>query len=204
MTHGSKEAISLGGKPIKQVERFKYLGSMVGCDADSTPEINARLAIARDATSQLLGLWKAKAISLKLKKQLVRSLVWSIALYGAESWTLKQSDIEKIESFELWVWRRMLQVSWKERKTNAWIRQKVGITEKQGLLSQLKKRKISLYGHWKWRPDSIVQITIEGEVEGKARPGRRKTGWIDNIRMWTNGGMAVAREKACKRMPTVL
>ncbi|XP_072037178.1 uncharacterized protein [Amphiura filiformis] len=96
----------------------------------------------------------------------------------------------------------MLQVSWKDRKNNAWIRQKVGITVKQGLLSQLKKRKISLYGHWKRRPDSIVQITIEGEVEGKARPGRRKTGWIDNIRMWTNGGMAVAREKARKRMPT--
>ena len=165
MTHGSKETISLGGKPIKPVEQFKYLGSMVGCDGDSTPEINARLAIARDATSQLIGLWKAKEISLKLKKQLVKSLVWSIALYGAESWTLKQRDIKKIESFELWVWRRMLQVSWKDRKTNTWIRRKVGITQKQGLLSQLKKRKISLYGHWKRRPESIVLITIEGEVE---------------------------------------
>ena len=204
MAHGSQESISLGGKTIKQVDRFKYLGSLVGCDADSTPEINTRLAIARDATSQLIGLWKAKAISLKLKKQLVRSLVWSIALYGSESWTIKQRDAKKIESFELWVWRRMLQVSWKDRKTNAWIRRKVGITEKQGLLSQLKKRKISLYGHWKRRPDSIVQVAIEGEVEGKARPGRRKTGWIDNIRTWTKGGMAMAREKARKKMPTVL
>ena len=85
---------------------------MVKIDGDSTPEICARLAIARDATSQLIGLWKAKEISLKLKKQLVKSLVWSIALYGAESRTLKQSDMMKIESFELWVWR-MLQVSWK-------------------------------------------------------------------------------------------
>ena len=130
--------------------------------------------------------------------------MWSIALYGSESWTIKQRDAKKIESFELWVWRRMLQVSWKDRKTNTWIRRKVGITEKQGLLSQLKKRKISLYGDWKRRPDSIVQVAIEGEVEGKARPGRRKTGWIDNIRTWTKGGMAVARENARKRVPTVL
>ena len=61
-----------------------------------------------------------------------------------------------------------------------------------------------MYGHWKRRSDSLVQMTVEGEVEGKARPGHRKTGWIDNIRKWTEGGMVVAREKAHKRMPTVL
>ena len=116
MVHGSNDQIFLDGKAINQVDRFKYLGSMVGMDGDSTPEIGARLAIARDATSQLIGLWKAKEISLKLKKQLVKTLVWSIALYGAESWTLKQSDMKRIESFELWVWRRMLQVSWKDKR----------------------------------------------------------------------------------------
>ena len=204
MVHGSKEQIFLGGKAVNQIDRFKYLGSMVCIDSDSSPEISSRLAIARDTTSQLIGLWKAKEISLKLKIQLVKSLVWSVALYGAESWTLKQKDMKKIGSFELWVWRRMLQVSWKEKKTNAWIRQKVGISEEEGLLSQLKKRKLSKYGHWKRRPESIVQATIEGEVEGKAKPGRRKTGWIDNIKAWTEGGMASARERAVKRMPTVL
>ena len=77
----------------------------------------------------------------------MKSLVWSIALYGAESWTLKQSDMKKIESFELWVWRRMLQVDWKDRKTNVWIRQRVGVSEEEGLLAQLRKRKLSMYGH---------------------------------------------------------
>ena len=143
-------------------------------------------------------------LGLHMKKQLVKSLVWSIALYGAESWTLKQSDMKKIESFELWVWRRMLQVDWKDRKTNVRIRRRVGVSEEEGLLAQLRKRKLSMYGHWKRRSDSLVQMTVEGEVEGKTRPGRRKTGWIDNIRKWTEGGMVVAREKAHKRMPTVL
>ena len=204
MAHGSKEKIVLGRNEIKQVERFKYLGSLVSIDGDSTPEICARLALAKNVTSQLIGLWKAKEISLKLKKQLVKSLVWSVALYGAESWSLKLSDMKKIESFELWVWRRMLQVSWKDRRTNEWIRQRVGVTEKEGLLAHLKKRKLSMYGHWKRRSGSLVQMTVEGEVEGKARPGRRKTAWIDNIRKWTDGGMPMAREKAVKRMPTVL
>ena len=203
MVHGSKEPVLLNGKQIDKVERFKYLGSMVGIDGDSTPEIRTRLAVARDTTSQLTGLWKAKEISLKLKKQLAKSLVWSVALYGSESWTLKQSDMTRITAFEMWVWRRILRVSWKEKKTNEWIRQKVGVTQKDGLLAQLKKRKLAIYGHWKRRPESMVQMTVEGEVEGKARPGRRKTGWIDNIESWTEGGVAAAREKAHKRMPTV-
>ena len=46
-------------------------------------------------------------------------------------------------------------------------------------------------------------MTVEGEVEGKARPGRRKTGWIYNIESWTEGGVAAAREEAHNRMPKV-
>ncbi len=204
MVLGNSEPIFLDGKEIAQVDRFKYLGSMIGMDGDSTPEISVRLAIARDTTSQLLGLWKAKEISLQLKKQLMKSLVWSVALYGSESWTLKEADKRKITAFELWAWRRILCVSWTERRTNSWVRQTVGVPEDQGLLAQLKKRKLAMYGHWKRRPDSIVLATIEGEVEGKARPGRRRTAWIDNIKAWTNGGLGAARENACRRMPTVL
>ena len=70
----------------------------------------------------------------------------------------------RIEAFELWVWRRMLQVNWKERKTNEWVRQRVGALKKDGLLAKLKKRKRALYDHWKRRPDSVVQMTVEGEV----------------------------------------
>ena len=107
MVHGNKEQVALGGNDIQQVDRFKYLGSMVGMDGDSAPEIRTRLAIAGNATNQLDGLWKAKEISLKLKKQLVKTVVWSVALYAAESWTLKQTDMAKIEAFEMWVWRRI-------------------------------------------------------------------------------------------------
>ncbi len=75
MVLGNSEPIFLDGKEIVQVDHFKYLGSMIGMDGDSTPEISVRLAIARDTTNQLLGLWKANEISLQLKKQLMKSLV---------------------------------------------------------------------------------------------------------------------------------
>ena len=199
MALSSNQPVYLDGHEIDQVDRFKYLGSMVGLDSDCTPEIRARLATGRAVTSQLTILWKASEISLKLKKQLVRSLVWSVALYGAESWTLKEIDKKKITAFELWVWRRVLRVSWVDRKTNTWIRETIGVPEEYGLLAEVRKRKLAIYNHWKRRPDSLVLATIEGEVEGKTRPGRRRTAWIDDIKTWTVGGLVAARLNAQKK-----
>jgi len=110
---------------IERVNKFKYLGSLVTVDSNSTTDIKARLAIARHATLQLTGIWKAKDIGMDLKKQLVRSLIWSTALYASESWALKKYDEKLVTAFEMWVWRRMLRISWTERKTNTWIQEKI-------------------------------------------------------------------------------
>ena len=104
-------------------------------------------------------VWKAQQISLKLKKQLVKLLIWSTALYGSESWTLnmlKEADKRSITAFEMWVWRRVLHISWTDMKTNKWIPNQIGVKEDEGLLTQVKTRKISKYGHWKRRGESLV------------------------------------------------
>ena len=132
------QVITIAGKAIGRVERFKLLGSIVTNDSNSSTEINVRLAIARQAMRQLTEIWKSAEISLKLKKQLVKSLVWSIALYGSESWAVKKCDEKRITAFELWCWRRVLRISWTEYKTNVWVRQKIGVQEQNGLLEQLK------------------------------------------------------------------
>jgi len=129
-------------KKIERVNKFKYLGSSVSVDSNSTTDIKARLTIARHATPQLTGIWKAKDIGMDLKKQLVRSLIWSTALYGSESWALKMCDEKLVTAFEMWVWRWMLRISWTERKTNKWIREKIGIPEEKGILEQIKHRKL--------------------------------------------------------------
>jgi len=67
----------------------------------------------------------------------------------------------------MWVWRRMLRISWTERKTNTWIREKIGIPKEKGILEQINHRKLSKYCHWKRRSDSVIPATIiEGEIEG--------------------------------------
>ena len=87
---------------------------------------------------------------------------------------MKKCD-EKLLTYSLWVWRRMLRISRTERKTNTWIREKIGLSEEKGILEQIKYRKLSKYCHWKRRSDSVVLATIEGEIEGKCFPGRRRT-----------------------------
>ena len=190
------DGLVLGGKEVQKVERFKYLGSMIADDGNSEQAIRIRLAMGRSVVGQLAEVWKGNEIGRGLKVKLMKTLVWTVAMYGSESWTLKKGDERRINAFELWCWRRMLRVSWIEHKTNSWVREKVGVKEEDGLLGKVKAGKIRKYGHWKRRPDSLVLSTIEGERLGKKKKGRRRMGWVDNIKTWTNGGMQEARKVA--------
>ena len=145
-----------------------------------------------------MNVWKSQDLSLKLKVKLAKTLVWSVALYGCESWTLRKTEERMIDVFELWLWRRVMRISWRERRTNEWVRRKVQIPPELSMLEQVKKRKTRKYGHWKRRGDSLVLATIEGEVNAKGRRGRRRVEWSDNIAEW-NGGMTAAREAAHER-----
>ena len=66
-----------------------------------------------------------------------------------------------IQVFELWLWRRVLRISWKDRKTNDWVRETIGVPENEGLLEMMKKRMTSKYDHWKRSGDSLLLATIE-------------------------------------------
>ena len=69
----------------------------------------------------LTSIWKDRGVALESKVKLVNVLVFPIVLYGAETWTMRKHDRRNIDDFELWWWRRVLRVSWMERKANVWI-----------------------------------------------------------------------------------
>ena len=54
-------------------------------------------------------------MNLELKKRIMKCLVWSVALYAAETWTFTQTDRRGLEAFEMWIWRRMEKISWLEK-----------------------------------------------------------------------------------------
>ncbi|KAG1715000.1 Endophilin-B1 [Nymphon striatum] len=93
---------------------------------------------------------------------------------------------ERLEAYEMWIYRRIGKVSWTERKTNEYVLRMLGI--KKQLLNIVKERKLKYYGHIK-RHQTVQRITLEGKVEGKRSRGKQRLKWEDNIKGWTKRSM---------------
>src|SRR6218665_234428 len=93
------------------------LGSVITTDAKCHREIRRRIAIGKEAFSNRRELLRGK-VNRTLKIRMIKTLIWSVVLYGAETWTMRKEDIKRLEAFEMWTWRRMEKVSWTEHKTN--------------------------------------------------------------------------------------
>lgn len=91
---------------IAMVEEINYLGAIINRDGNSSIEIQRRIVLAKTTMTKLHKVWKDKQITTKTKRKLVETLVLPIALYGAETWTLKAIDITKLDSFEMWTTHR--------------------------------------------------------------------------------------------------
>ena len=93
------------------MNNFNFLGSMIRPDGDCEKEIDRRLAMGRSAVGKLQKILKNHDIRLDPKIRLMRSLVFSIVLYGAEAWTLKTRSRKRIDAFEMLSWRRLLSIT---------------------------------------------------------------------------------------------
>ena len=87
-------------RQLENVECFKYLGSMLTNDGRRTCEIKSTIAMAKAAFNKKT-LFTCK-LDLNLRKKLVKYYIWSMAFYGAETWTLRGADQKYLESFEMW------------------------------------------------------------------------------------------------------
>jgi len=74
--------------------------------------------LARQQAVALASIWKDRNIKTATKVKVMKSMVWTVFQYGVEGWTLKKSDRNRIEAFEMWCWRKMLSISWQEQRTN--------------------------------------------------------------------------------------
>ena len=143
-------------------------------------------------------IWNDTNLSIQLKMKLVKTLVWSALVYGAESWTLLKADVNRIMAAEMWFWRRMLNINWKQKRTNASVLLELG-TERQ-LLGKVISLKMGYFGHTVRGSGSPLALDmIEGKVEGKRKPGRQKKKWFDNIKEWTGLNYFQAKRAAQDR-----
>jgi hypothetical protein len=104
-------------KQLENVESFKYLGRMLTNYGRCTCEIKCRIAMAKAAFNKKRALFSS-TLDLELRKKLVKCYIWSIALCGAENWTLRAVDQKHLESLEIWCWRRMEKISCTDHARN--------------------------------------------------------------------------------------
>ena len=99
--------------------------------------------------------------------------------YGCESWTIKKTERQRIDAFELWCWRRLLRVPWTARKSNQCILKKISPEcSFEGLILKLK---LQYFGHLMQRTDSFEKTLMLGKIEGGRRRGRQRMRWLDGI-----------------------
>ena len=106
-------------------------------------------------------------------------MVFLVAMYGCESWTIKKAERQRIDAFELWCWRRLLRVRWTVRRSNQSILKE--ISPGCSLEGLMLKRKLQYFGHLMRRADSLEKTLMLGKIEGRRRRGWQRMRWLDGI-----------------------
>ena len=121
--------------------------------------------------TNLDSILKRRDITLPTKICLVKTIVFPVVMYGYESWTIKKSEHQRIDAFELWCWRRLLRVPWMARRPNQSILKE--ISPEYSLEALMLKLKLQYFGHLMQRNDSLEKTLMLGKIEGGRRRGRQ-------------------------------
>ena len=132
--------------------------------------------------TNLDSILKSRDITLPTKVCLVKAMVFSVFIYGCESWTVKKAEHQKIDAFELWCWRRLLRVFWAARRSNQSILKEISPgCSLEGLMLKLKRQ---YFGHLMRRVDSLEKTLMLGGIGGRKRRGRQRMRCLDALLTW--------------------
>ena len=123
-------------------DRLFFGGSKITADGDCSHEIKRHLLLGRKA---MTSIFKSRDITLPTKVCLVKAIVFPVVMYGCESWTVKKAECQRIDAFELWCWRRLLRITWTERRSNQSVLKE--ISPKYSLEGLILKLKLQYFGH---------------------------------------------------------
>ena len=146
MASGLITSWEIDGETVETVSDFIFLGSKITADGDYSHEIfKRRLLLGRKVMTNLDSTLKSRDITLPRKVHLVKTMVFTVVMYGCKSWTVKKAEYRRIDAFELWCWRRLLRVPWTARRSNQSILKKIspGIS----LEGMMLKLKLQYFGH---------------------------------------------------------
>ena len=167
--------MGIDGETMETVADFIFLGSEITTDRDCSHEIEISLFLGRKAITNLESILRSKDITLQTKIHLVKAVVSPVVMYGCESWTIKITECQRIDAFELWYWRRLLRVPWTARRSNQSILKE--ISPEYSLEGLMLRLKLQYFGHVMQRTDSFEKMLMLGKIEGGGEGDDR--GWDD-------------------------
>ena len=150
MASGPINSWQIDGETIEMVKDFILGGSKITADGDCSHEIKRCLLLGRKVTTNPDSILKSRDITLPTKIPPIKAMVFPVVMYGCESWTIKKAEHRRIDSFELWCWRRCLRVPW----------------TLEGLMLKLK---FQYFGHLVQRTDSLEKTLMLGMIEDERR-----------------------------------
>ena len=154
-------------KQWKQWQTLFIWSFKITADGDCSHEIKRHLLLRRKVMTNLDSILKSRDISLPTKVCLVKAMVFPVVMYGYESWTVKKAECRRINTFELWCWKRLLRVPWTARRSNQSILKE--ISPGYSLEGLMLKLKLQYFGHLMRRANSFEKTMILGKIEGRRR-----------------------------------
>ena len=117
MASGPITSWQIDGETMETMTKFIFLGSKIIADGDCSHEIKKHLLLGRKVMTNLDSIFKSRDITSPRKVHLVKAMVFPMVMYGCESWTMKKAEHRRIDTSELWCWRRLLRVPWTARRS---------------------------------------------------------------------------------------
>ena len=176
MASGPITSWQIDGETMQTVRDFIFLGSEITRDGDFSHEIKRRLLLGRKVMTNLDSILKSRDITLPTKVRLLKAIVFPVVMYGCENWTIKKTEHQRIDAFQLWCWRRLLRVPWTARRSNQSILKEIS---PEYSLERLML-KLQYFDHLMQRADSLEKTLMLRKIEGR-RWGRQRMKWLDGI-----------------------
>ena len=152
---------------METVRDFIFGGSKITADGDYSREIKRCFLLGRKVMTNPAGILKSRDVILPTKVPLVKAMVFPVIMYGCENWTVKKAEHQRIDTFELCCWRRLLRVPWRARSSNQSILKE--IIPEYSLEGLMLKLKLQYFGHLMWRANSLEKTLMLGKTEGRRR-----------------------------------
>ena len=136
-----KANFTINNEELEQVEEFKYIGQTITADAKTEKEIRIRTGIAKSRFQEIKTILMNRRISQDLKFRLIKCFIYSVFTYGCETWTLTRDMENKINAFEMWIFRKVAKIKWSDRISNEEVCKK--LNAEKSLLKDIMRRKLS-------------------------------------------------------------